>query len=194
MVLVYRGGDVETFRPFRDRNRIVFGAHRGYVQLAIEAGVPILPVVSAGAHATLVVLDDGVRVSHWLGLDRWLRVKVFPTVLSIPWGLTVGLPPPYVPYPTRIYMEFLPPIAFDRSGLEAAHDHAYVERCHEQAVGAMQSALTRLAAERARDAHARNDARLRTVAEKLHLDASARRRLRRLAARIDLIAADDDVR
>ena len=76
---------------------------------------------------------------------------MLPIVLSLPWGLTVGPPPPHFPLPTKIYVEFLEPIHFDRSGEEAASDAAYVEACHEQVLGAMQAALTRMAAERRAD-------------------------------------------
>jgi 1-acyl-sn-glycerol-3-phosphate acyltransferase len=140
-VLVYPGGDREVMRPYRDRHRIVFGPRRGYVKMVIREGVPIVPVVTAGAHEAFMVLDDGGKVAERLGLPRWLRVNVAPTVLSFPWGLTFGFPPPYVPVPTRIVMDVLPPIGFDRRGEEAACDDAYVERCHESVVAAMQARL-----------------------------------------------------
>lgn len=146
--LVYPGGDVEVMRPFSQRDRIVFGNHRGYVKLALRAGVPISPIVTAGAHSAFVVLDDGGRVAKALGLPRWARVNVLPTVLSFPWGLTIGFPPPYVPMPTRIYSEVLAPIHFAWTGEQAAADEKWVEECHQRVVGAMQQALTRLARER----------------------------------------------
>jgi len=93
-----------------------------------------------------MVIDDGARIASFLHLPQWLRVNVCPTVLSFPWGLTFGFPPPFVPVPTRIVMEFLEPIHFTRTGEEAALDAAYVEACHAEVMQAMQSALTRLAA------------------------------------------------
>ena len=149
--LVYPGGDVEVMRPFSQRDRIVFGGRRGYVKLALRAGVPISPIVTAGAHSGFVVLDDGGRVAKALGLPRWARVNVLPTVLSFPWGLTVGFPPPYVPMPTRIYSEVLSPIHFAWTGEDAAADEKWVEQCHERVVGTMQDALTRLARTRRED-------------------------------------------
>jgi 1-acyl-sn-glycerol-3-phosphate acyltransferase len=145
--LVYPGGDREVMRPYRHRHRIVFGPRRGYVRMALREGVPIVPVVTAGAHEAFMVLDDGGRVARAIEANRWARVNVFPTVLSVPWGLTVGLPPPYVPVPTRIVQEILEPLHFDRSGEEAACDHDYVERCHEQVVASMQAALDRIVAQ-----------------------------------------------
>ncbi len=144
--IVYPGGDREVMRPYRHRHRICFGPRRGYVRMAIREGVPIVPVVTAGAHEAFLVLDDGGSLAERLGLPRRLRVNVAPTVLSVPWGLTVGLPPPYLPVPTRIVTEVLDPISFDRAGDDAASDAAYVERCHEQVVEAMQAALDHLVA------------------------------------------------
>ncbi|MBN8612515.1 MAG: acyltransferase family protein [Deltaproteobacteria bacterium] len=137
--LVYPGGDREVMRPYRDRHRIVFGPRRGYIKMAIREGVPVVPVVTAGAHEAFMVLDDGGFVARRLGLPKWARINVLPTVLSFPWGLTFGFPPPYLPVPTRIVMDVLPPIHFERSGEEAAVDDAYVERCHDRVVRAMQA-------------------------------------------------------
>jgi len=146
--LVYPGGDIEVMRPFSQRDRIVFGKHRGYIKLALRTGVPIVPIVTAGAHSGFIVLDDGGNVAKALGLPRWARVNVLPTVLSFPWGLTFGVPPPYVPMPTRIYTELLAPIRFAWTGEAAAADDKWVEECHERVVSTMQEALTRLARER----------------------------------------------
>ena len=146
-VLVYPGGDLDAFRPSRDRNRIVFGPRRGYVRLALTEDVPIIPVVSAGAHDGWWVLSDGRWLSRLLHTHRFLRTDVLPITLSVPWGLTVGAPP-YLPLPTRIILEVLEPIKFERSGPEAADDREYVERCHRRVLETMQLALDGLAQER----------------------------------------------
>ncbi len=143
-LLIYPGGDAEAMRPYRDRNRIKFGRRRGYVRLALREGVPIIPAVAHGAHATAIILDDGKWIVDKLRLDRALRLKAWPITLSIPWGLTFGPPPVYFPLPSRITIELLDPIQFERAGDEAAADERYVERCHHQVVDAMQSALDRL--------------------------------------------------
>lgn len=190
-VLVFPGGDVEALRPFKDRDRIVFGQRRGYVRLAIEEGVPIIPCVTAGAHSCLVVLDDGGRIARWLGIDRTLRVKVCPIVFSLPWGITIGFPPPYIPIPTRFFTEILEPIRFERSGKEAAADAAYVARCHEQVVSTMQSALTRLAAERRRDKRARHLRRIGEIAGRLAIDPELRASLEHLMVALRVTPAEE---
>ena len=146
-VLVYPGGDLDAFRPSRDRGRVVFGPRRGYVRLALSEGVPIIPVVSAGSHDGWWVLSDGRWLSRLLHTHRFLRTDVLPITLSVPWGLTAGAPP-YLPLPTRVFIDVLEPIYFERSGPEAADDMDYVEACHLRVLDTMQLALDRLMRER----------------------------------------------
>lgn len=147
-VLVYPGGDLDSMRSYADRNRIVFGPRRGYIRLALRAGVPIVPIVAAGAHETFLVLHDGRFLARALRLDRLFRLEVFPVTLSVPWGLVVGITPPYFPMPTRIFLEVMEPVHFERTGEDAANDPAYVEECHLRVHSAMETTLTRLAADR----------------------------------------------
>jgi 1-acyl-sn-glycerol-3-phosphate acyltransferase len=109
-VQVYPGGDHDACRPFRDRNKVVFAGRTGYVEIAREAGVPIVPVASIGGHETLIILREGRRLARWLGVDRRMRLKSFPLTLSIPWGLWLGPLPGYVPLPVKIEVEVAPPI------------------------------------------------------------------------------------
>ena len=145
-VLVYPGGDLDSTRPFRRRNLVVFGGRRGYVRLALTAGVPVVPVVAAGAHSTFVVLDDLRWLSQAVGLDRRIRLKTAPAVLSLPLGLTVGIPPLYLPLPSRMLIEVMEPIRFDRTGEDAARDDDYVLECAWDVESRMQECLDRLSA------------------------------------------------
>ena len=146
-VMVYPGGDVDALRPYRDRNRIRFDGRRGYLRLALRHNVPIVPVVAAGAHAGLIVLSDGRGLARALRLDRIFRLKALPISLSIPWGLTLGVLPPYFPLSSRIVIEVLEPIHFDRQGELAAKDSAYVRSCDERVRLTMQRKLCELALE-----------------------------------------------
>jgi len=148
-VMVYPGGDVDSMRPFRNRNRVVFGGRRGYIRLAIRAGVPIIPVVAAGSHSGFIVIDDLRWLARALRADRWMRSKVWPLVLSFPLGLTLGPLVPYVSLPTRILIEILEPVRFTRSGPAAASDETYVAACDAEVREGMQQTLTRLARDRA---------------------------------------------
>lgn len=147
-VLVYPGGEQETLRPWAERDRIVFAGRTGYIRLALREGVPVVPVVVAGAHEVFVVLGGGEALARLLLTKPLFRVKTWPLTLSLPWGLTAGPPLVYLPFPVRMLGEVLEPIEFDRSGPEAAADTDYVRRCDDLVRARMQAALTRLAAER----------------------------------------------
>jgi 1-acyl-sn-glycerol-3-phosphate acyltransferase len=146
-LLVYPGGDLDAFRPSRDRGRVIFGPRRGYVRLALSEGVPIIPVVSAGSHDVWWVVSDGRWLSRLLRTHKFLRTDVLPITVSVPWGLTVGAPP-FVPLPVPIFIDVLEPIFFERSGPEAADDASYVDECHQRVLDSMQLRLDQLMEER----------------------------------------------
>jgi 1-acyl-sn-glycerol-3-phosphate acyltransferase len=109
-VLVLPGGDIDAFKAWEDRNRIVFSGRRGFAHLAGEAGVPIVPIVTAGAGESLLVLSNGERLARALRLDKLLRTKALPVSVSLPWGLSVGAVGmlPYLPLPTKLTTAVLP--------------------------------------------------------------------------------------
>src|SRR5436190_22942681 len=51
-VLVYPGGDYDVHRPSWLRNRIDFGDRKGFIRLAIDQDVPLVPVVGIGGQET----------------------------------------------------------------------------------------------------------------------------------------------
>jgi 1-acyl-sn-glycerol-3-phosphate acyltransferase len=148
-VLVYPGGGQDAFRPSHQRDRIYFHERRGFIKLALREGVPIVPVISWGAHDCFWVLADGYpqvqqQLHHWgmpwpLGIDP----EMFPIYVGLPWGLALG-PLPHLPWPTPVDLRVLPAIAFDRYGREAAKDSAYVEACYQQVLTTMQRGLDQL--------------------------------------------------
>jgi len=143
-VLVYPGGDYEVHRPSWQGGRVDFGGRKGFLRLALEEGVPIVPVVSIGGQETALFLSRGERLARLLALDRLFRLKVLPISLALPWGLNVGDMLGHIPLPAKITVEALPPIDVTREfgpepDLEEAYDHL---------VRLMQDTLDALAAER----------------------------------------------
>jgi 1-acyl-sn-glycerol-3-phosphate acyltransferase len=143
-VLVYPGGDYETFRPSWHSDRIEFGGRRGFVRLALEAGVPIVPVVAVGGQETALFLTRGERLAKATGWARLTRIKVLPVALAPPFGATLLDLPARLPLPAKITIDVLPPIELaDRFGPNPDHDAVYAEVTRE-----MQAALSDLQAER----------------------------------------------
>ena len=143
-VLVYPGGDREVHRPFWESAQVDFGGRDGWVHLALEADVPVVPVVAIGGQETSLFLSRGEALASLLQLDRLLRLKVLPISLAIPWGLNVGDFLGHVPLPAKITIETLPPIDLrEEFGPEPDVDEVY-----DHVVRLMQETLDALAAER----------------------------------------------
>jgi 1-acyl-sn-glycerol-3-phosphate acyltransferase len=140
-VLVFPGGDLENLRPFGQRARVVLGGHAGFARLAAEANVPVVPIVSAGSHETMIVVNQGRRLAGLLGLRRRARIESFPTALCLPWGVVFGpgCGLPYLPLPAKITVEVGEPIAPAR---------ASAGTLYERTEAAMQRLLDGLYAER----------------------------------------------
>lgn len=112
-MLVFPGGDYDVYRPTRQENVIAFGGRTGYVTTAIEAGVPIVPVVSVGGQENQLYLTRGTWLARTLRLTalerRLFRTNILPVTIGFPFGLSVVLPV-NMPLPTKIVTRVLPPI------------------------------------------------------------------------------------
>lgn len=75
-VLVYPGGDWETFRPSWHSDRIEFAGRKGFIKLALERGVPIVPVVAIGGQETALFATRGERAAKATGWAKLTRIKV----------------------------------------------------------------------------------------------------------------------
>ena len=141
-VVVFPGGDLDAAKSFSDRNQVVFGGRTGFARLAIEEQVPIVPIVTAGAGESLLVLSDGERLARALKLDKLLRIKALPVTLSFPWGLNVGTTGqlPYLPLPTKLDTRVLPVM----TPADEEEADAYAERVH----AAMQAAMDEMTEKR----------------------------------------------
>jgi 1-acyl-sn-glycerol-3-phosphate acyltransferase len=142
-LLVYPGGDHETFRPSWESGSVDLAGRKGFIKLALEHNVPIAPVVSIGGQETGLFLGRGRAAARTLSLDRF-RLKVLPAVVGPPFGLTVLDLPLRVPLPAKISIRVLKPIDLrERLGPKASIEDAY-----QLVTATMQRTLTRLSNER----------------------------------------------
>jgi len=144
-VLLYPGGAYEVFRPWKDRNRIAFKGRKGFIRLALRAGVPVVPVVGHGGHETTIVLTRGERLAKLLGLDR-VRMDGAPLLFQIPWGISTPATPG-LPLPAKITVQVCEPLDWSRFGPEAADDPEVLEQCYQETISIMQTTLDTLAIE-----------------------------------------------
>jgi 1-acyl-sn-glycerol-3-phosphate acyltransferase len=143
-LLVYPGGDHETYRPSWESSEIDFAGRTGFVKLALEHGCPVVPVVAIGGQETALFLGQGRDLASRLRLDRLLRLKVLPAQVAPPFGLTVLDLPGRIPLPAKITVQVLPPIDLgERLGPEPG-----VKEGYRIVTGTMQRKLDELATER----------------------------------------------
>jgi 1-acyl-sn-glycerol-3-phosphate acyltransferase len=142
-VLVYPGGDYEVFRPTWEQGRVDFGGRTGFIRLALRLGVPLVPVVSIGSQETALFLTRGERLARLTAVDRILRLKTFPIIFGLPFGLMPAMFG-HLPLPAKITVQVMEPIDLrERYGSDP--DVAQINR---DILAAMQDVLTALRRER----------------------------------------------
>jgi 1-acyl-sn-glycerol-3-phosphate acyltransferase len=137
-LLVYPGGDYEVARPSWQRNVVDFDGRKGYVQLAREAGVQIVPVASVGGQETALFLSRGEWLAKLLRVDKLLRLKTMPISLALPWGLNISDLAGHLPLPAKITIEVQEPIDVDGTD----------DSVNDAVLASLQAGVDRLAAER----------------------------------------------
>lgn len=143
LLQVFPGGDYEVFRPTRESALVDFNRRKGFLRLALEHDVPIVPQVTIGGQETALFLSRGEKLAKFLRVDKTLRLKTIPIMLAAPFGI---VPPffPFIPLPSKIVIQYLPPIDVRaRFGDDPDLDEAY-----DYVIGRMQDVLTELQRER----------------------------------------------
>jgi 1-acyl-sn-glycerol-3-phosphate acyltransferase len=127
-VLVYPGGDNDSYRPTWHSGQVEFGGRSGFIRLAIAENVPIVPVVAIGGQETALFLTRGRRLASMLQLDRLFRLKVLPIQFAPPFGFTVLDLPLRLPMPSQITVQVLPRLDLhERFGPEPHEQEVYDE-------------------------------------------------------------------
>lgn len=157
-VLVFPGGDIDSFRPFYQTRRVVFGKRRGYVRLALEMNVPIVPLATIGSHLTYLMMPGNARIARLLGLKRpSIRLEAVPLTFGMlgaaaaigaaaalivdPLIALIALGAALAPLPTRITTQALPAIDLRKELRGVTSEEARIERGHALVFGALQQAV-----------------------------------------------------
>lgn len=117
--------------------------HKGYVKAAIEARVPLVPVVSIGAQQGQFYLSRSTWLTERLGLKRRLRLEILPISIGFPFGLSAIVPPNFPP-PTKAVTLVLEPIDIVANFGDAPD----VDAVDREVRSVMQAALDQLASQR----------------------------------------------
>jgi 1-acyl-sn-glycerol-3-phosphate acyltransferase len=146
-VALWPGGEVDSLRPWTERDNANLAGRKGFVKMAIRAGVPIVPIATVGGADAMPVLFRGDQLSRALRLDKVLRLKVFPLAVSLPWGIAPAALP-QLPLPAKIRTRFMPAIEVDNDPARA-DDETYVQRMYHEVEDSIQQGMNALARKRA---------------------------------------------
>jgi 1-acyl-sn-glycerol-3-phosphate acyltransferase len=109
LVLVFPEGRKGTEKLYKDRYKLRRFGRGGFVEAAMRARAPIVPVCVVGAEeAAPIFAQIGV-------LQRLTGLIYFPITPTFPWLGPLALAAPYLP--AKIKIRFLEPIRFDREGM-----------------------------------------------------------------------------
>lgn len=137
-LVVFPGGDWDAARPSSQAGHIDFAGRKGFLRLALDAGVPVSPLVIAGVHEGTMIFDRGTDIARFLGLDRRFRLKSLP----------VGIPFPFIP--TRAIMETLDPIDLKAELKGIRNKEKALETAYQLVTSRMQEKMDELRSELSR--------------------------------------------
>jgi 1-acyl-sn-glycerol-3-phosphate acyltransferase len=145
-VALWPGGEIDSLRPWTQRDEAILAGRKGFVRMAIKTGVPIVPISTVGGPDSMPVLTRGRNLAKVLQIDKLARIKVLPIAISAPWGLAPAMLPE-IPLPTKIRTAFQEPITLSKDPSKA-NDERYVTRKYEEVQASIQSGMDALARRR----------------------------------------------
>jgi 1-acyl-sn-glycerol-3-phosphate acyltransferase len=157
-LLVYPGGEKESFRPFAERKKVDFFQRKGFIRLALQAKVPIVPLVSVGAHESYVILHRGEEIAERLGLKDRFRLHGVPITfrsLFFMWCVASGavtffplLMAPaaffsiFVPMPAKMTFKILPQVDIQAMVDPSLTEEQNIQRIYDRILEIMQTSVT----------------------------------------------------
>jgi 1-acyl-sn-glycerol-3-phosphate acyltransferase len=131
LVAVFPEGVKGTGKPYSERYRLQRFGRGGFVEIALRAGAPIVPVAVVGSEEIYPKLADVPALARLIG------APFFPVTPTFPWLGPLGA----IPLPSRWRIEFCEPIETAPLGPDAAGDRAAVLELTERVRDTIQQAL-----------------------------------------------------
>jgi 1-acyl-sn-glycerol-3-phosphate acyltransferase len=139
LVLVFPEGRKGTEKLYKDRYRLRRFGRGGFVESAMRARAPIVPVALVGAEEAMPVFGQIGLAQKLTGLIYFPVTPTFPLL-----GLLGGVA--YLP--AKFKIRFLPPIATDQWGENPHEDKGLVQTVAEEVRGLIQEELYEMVASR----------------------------------------------
>jgi 1-acyl-sn-glycerol-3-phosphate acyltransferase len=131
LVAVFPEGVKGTGKPFGERYRLQRFGRGGFVEIALRASAPIVPVAVVGSEEIYPKLGDVPALARVIG------APFFPVTPTFPWLGPLGV----VPLPSKWRIEFCDPIDTTHYGPDAANDRGLVLELTEQVRDTVQQAV-----------------------------------------------------
>jgi 1-acyl-sn-glycerol-3-phosphate acyltransferase len=131
LVMAFPEGVKGTGKPFSERYRLQRFGRGGFVEVALRAGAPIVPVAVVGSEEIYPKLAEAKPLARAIGAPF---VPITPT---FPWLGLLGL----VPLPAKWRIEFCEPLDLSEYGPDAADDRRLLFDLSEQVRETIQEAL-----------------------------------------------------
>jgi len=118
LVLVFPEGRKGTEKLYKDRYRLRRFGRGGFVEAAMRARAPLVPIAVVGAEEAAPIF------AHVPLLQRLTGLTYFPLTPTFPWFGVLGM----LGYlPARLHLRFLEPVATDRWGERPWEDRGLVQ-------------------------------------------------------------------
>jgi len=131
LVLVFPEGVRGTGKLYSERYRLRRFGRGGFVEMALRAGVPVVPISVVGSEEIYPMLADVQPLARLFGFPY------FPITPTFPWLGPLGL----VPLPTKWRIRFHAPVHTEDYGAGAADDPSLVMRISDEVRDTIQAGL-----------------------------------------------------
>jgi 1-acyl-sn-glycerol-3-phosphate acyltransferase len=138
LVLVFPEGVRGTGKLYSERYKLRRFGRGGFVEVALRAQAPIIPISVVGAEEIYPMLADFQPLAKLIGMPY------FPITPTFPWLGPLGL----VPLPSKWRIRFHPIVRTDQYPREAAEDPSLVMRISDEVRDTIQAGLVAELAER----------------------------------------------
>jgi 1-acyl-sn-glycerol-3-phosphate acyltransferase len=132
LALVFPEGTKGPSKPYSDRYQLRRFGRGGFVEIAMRAGAPVVPIAIVGSEETMPVLWQVPRIAHALG------VPYFPVTANL---LVMGPLGVIVPFPAKMRLRVLDPVTFDVEPGQDRYPKSKVMEESERIRQTMQAAL-----------------------------------------------------
>jgi 1-acyl-sn-glycerol-3-phosphate acyltransferase len=132
LALVFPEGAKATGKTFAERYQLRRFGRGGFVEIAMRAGVPVIPLAVVGAEESMPILFKSTR------LAKLLNIPYFPITANM---LTFGPAGLVTYFPAKFKIRVLPPVTFDVPANQERYSRSRVMEESERIRRTVQEAL-----------------------------------------------------